>query len=108
MTSRPPLVNFVGNCFYVFKKLHKKINISKTIKSVNMSGKDDFEYFSDGITEEIINALTKVQGLKVLVYQSQSEPPPKDQSRSWIFFKLNSFYTVIIRKKYKTFFTIIF
>jgi len=32
---------------------------------VNMSGKSDFEYFSDGITEEIINALTKVKGLKV-------------------------------------------
>ena len=32
---------------------------------VNMSGKTNFEYFSDGITEEIINALTKVKGLKV-------------------------------------------
>ena len=32
---------------------------------VNMSGKDDFEYFSDGITEEIINALAKVDSLKV-------------------------------------------
>jgi len=32
---------------------------------VNMSGKSDFEYFSDGITEEIINALAKVDSLKV-------------------------------------------
>ena len=44
---------------------------SKVIKSiavlpfVNMSNDIDYEYFSDGITEEIINALTKIDGLKV-------------------------------------------
>lgn len=32
---------------------------------VNMSSDEGNEYFSDGITEEIINALTKVKGLKV-------------------------------------------
>ncbi|WKN30115.1 tetratricopeptide repeat protein [Porifericola rhodea] len=32
---------------------------------VNMSTEKDNEYFSDGITEEIINALTKVRNLKV-------------------------------------------
>lgn len=32
---------------------------------VNMSGDSDNEYFSDGITEEIINALTSINGLKV-------------------------------------------
>ncbi|MFD2823539.1 helix-turn-helix domain-containing protein [Lacinutrix iliipiscaria] len=32
---------------------------------VNMSSHIDNEYFCDGITEEIINALTKVKGLKV-------------------------------------------
>jgi len=31
----------------------------------NMSGDPDQEYFSDGISEEILNALVKVQGLKV-------------------------------------------
>ncbi|MEM6717680.1 MAG: helix-turn-helix domain-containing protein [Bacteroidota bacterium] len=30
-----------------------------------MSGDHSYEYFSDGITEEIINALSKVEGLKV-------------------------------------------
>ncbi|WP_350286260.1 helix-turn-helix domain-containing protein [uncultured Croceitalea sp.] len=30
-----------------------------------MSGDDSYEYFSDGITEEIINALSKIDGLKV-------------------------------------------
>ncbi|HKL32265.1 MAG TPA: hypothetical protein VJ919_07020, partial [Tangfeifania sp.] len=37
---------------------------------VNMSTDADNEYFSDGITEEIINALTKVQGLKVIARTS--------------------------------------
>ncbi len=32
---------------------------------VNMSSDPENEYFSDGITEEIINAMTKVDGLKV-------------------------------------------
>lgn len=32
---------------------------------VNLSADPENEYFSDGMTEEIINALTKVQGLKV-------------------------------------------
>ncbi|MEZ4954357.1 MAG: helix-turn-helix domain-containing protein [Saprospiraceae bacterium] len=37
---------------------------------VNMSADPENEYFSDGITEEIINALTKVQGLKVIARTS--------------------------------------
>lgn len=37
---------------------------------VNMSADPDNEYFSDGITEEIINALTVVQGLKVIARTS--------------------------------------
>lgn len=32
---------------------------------VNMSSSIEAEYFSDGMTEEIINALTKIEGLKV-------------------------------------------
>ena len=32
---------------------------------VNMSSNKEVEYFTDGITEEIINALTKVKELKV-------------------------------------------
>ncbi len=37
---------------------------------VNMSNDTDNEYFSDGITEEIINALTKIEGLKVIARTS--------------------------------------
>lgn len=37
---------------------------------VSMSPNADDEYFSDGITEEIINALTTIQGLKVIARTS--------------------------------------
>ena len=37
---------------------------------VNMSADPENEYFSDGITEEIINALTSVKGLKVIARTS--------------------------------------
>ncbi|MDX1444541.1 helix-turn-helix domain-containing protein [Lishizhenia sp.] len=47
--------------------VHSNIN-DKTIAVlpfVNMSANEQNEYFSDGITEEIINALAKIDGLKV-------------------------------------------
>ena len=58
------------------KELIRKIvlNITHTISDaisiavlpfVNMSASEENEYFSDGITEEIINALANVNGLKV-------------------------------------------
>jgi TolB-like protein/Tfp pilus assembly protein PilF len=37
---------------------------------VNMSGDQEQEYFSDGLAEEIINALTKIPGLKVIARTS--------------------------------------
>ena len=36
----------------------------------NLSGDSNNDYFSDGITEEIINALTKIDGLKVIARTS--------------------------------------
>jgi len=46
----------------------EKAESTKTIAVlpfVNMSSEPDNEYFSDGITEEILNALVKVEGLQV-------------------------------------------
>src|SRR6202020_598750 len=37
---------------------------------VNMSGDKENEYFSDGLAEEILNALTKLAGLKVVARTS--------------------------------------
>jgi hypothetical protein len=46
----------------------EKVESTKTIAVlpfINMSAEPDNEYFSDGITEEILNALVKVEGLQV-------------------------------------------
>ena len=37
---------------------------------VNMSGDKEQEYFSDGLAEEIINALTQIPGLRVIARTS--------------------------------------
>ena len=53
------------------KRTELKGKVKESIKSiavmpfVNMSADSDNEYFSDGITEELINALTRVDGLMV-------------------------------------------
>jgi adenylate cyclase len=46
---------------------------------VNISGDKEQEYFSDGLAEEIINALTKIQGLKVIARTSAFAFKGKDQ-----------------------------
>ena len=46
---------------------------------VNMSGDKEQEYFSDGLAEEIINALTKIPGLQVIARTSAFAFKGKDQ-----------------------------
>jgi TolB-like protein/AraC-like DNA-binding protein/Tfp pilus assembly protein PilF len=58
-------MNDIENIAYHTK--HKSIAV---LPFVNMSTDSENEYFSDGITEEIINALTKVEGLKVIARTS--------------------------------------
>jgi serine/threonine-protein kinase len=58
------------------QKLYKTNGVSPTVKTteasiavlpfVDLSPQGDQEYFCDGITEELINALTKVEGLHVV------------------------------------------
>lgn len=45
--------------------LPKKDKTIAVLPFVNMSSDADNEYFSDGMTEEIINALAQIKGLKV-------------------------------------------
>ncbi|MEE4287024.1 MAG: tetratricopeptide repeat protein, partial [Mariniphaga sp.] len=47
------------------KKLKPTEKTIAVLPFLNMSGSDDIEYFSDGITEEIINALARIEQLKV-------------------------------------------
>ena len=46
-------------------KTHQPGNRLAVLPFVNMSADPENEYFSDGITEELLNALTKVDGLQV-------------------------------------------
>lgn len=46
-------------------KTRQPVNRLAVLPFVNMSADPENEYFSDGITEEILNALTKVEGLQV-------------------------------------------
>lgn len=46
-------------------KLKERIKSIAVLPFVNMSNEFENDYFSDGITEEIINALVKVDGLRV-------------------------------------------
>ena len=60
------------------KALQKKVTVSSAepqpsiavLPFVNMSGDKEQEYFSDGLAEEIINALTHISGLKVIARTS--------------------------------------
>ena len=46
-------------------KTKQPVNRLAVLPFVNMSADPDNEYFSDGITEELLNALTRVEGLQV-------------------------------------------
>jgi adenylate cyclase len=47
-------------------KTKQPVNRLAVLPFVNMSADPENEYFSDGITEELLNALTKVDGLQVI------------------------------------------
>lgn len=77
------------------KRNELKGKVKESIKSiavmpfVNMSSDPDNEYFSDGITEELINALTRVDGLMVISRTSSFSFKGKNEDVRKIGSKLN-------------------
>ncbi len=58
-------------------------NAIAVLPFTNLSSEQENEYFSDGLTEELINALTKVEGLRVVAWNSafQLKGKPRDIRR---------------------------
>jgi TolB-like protein len=68
----------------VSREMEAKISIEQqpsiaVLPFVNMSGDKEQEYFSDGLAEEIINALTQIPGLKVIARTSSFSFRGRDQ-----------------------------
>ena len=71
------------------KEGYKEKNSIAVLPFINMSTDPENEYFSDGITEEILNALTKVEGLKVTSRTSSFAFKGKNEDIREIGNKLN-------------------
>lgn len=70
-------------------KTKQQLNRLAVLPFVNMSADVENEYFSDGITEELLNALTKVEGLQVTSRTSVFAFKGKHQDIRDIAAKLN-------------------
>lgn len=73
----------------ILGKLHKKEKSIAVLPFVNFSSDKENEYFADGMTEEIINALTKVKNLNVTSRTSSFYFKNKDVSLKQIGSELN-------------------
>ncbi len=71
-------------------KLKNKLEVIAVLPFANMSSDPDNEYFSDGISEEILNALTKVQGLQVVARTSSFSFKGKNEDMREIGKKLGA------------------
>jgi adenylate cyclase len=71
-------------------KLKAKKEIIAVLPFANMSIDPDNEYFSDGISEEILNALTRVEGLQVVARTSSFSFKGKNEDMREIGKKLNA------------------
>lgn len=71
-------------------KLKKRDEVIAVLPFANMSNDPDNEYFSDGISEEILNALTKVQGLQVVARTSSFSFKGKNEDMREIGRKLGA------------------
>lgn len=70
-------------------KIRQPINRLAVLPFVNMSADPENEFFSDGITEELLNALTKVDGLQVTSRTSAFAFKGKNDDIRDIAIKLN-------------------
>ena len=70
-------------------KTTQPVNRLAVLPFVNMSADPENEYFSDGITEELLNALTKVNGLQVISRTSAFAFKGKTEDIREIATKLN-------------------
>lgn len=70
-------------------KIKPPVNRLAVLPFVNMSADPDNEFFSDGITEELLNALTKVEGLQVTSRTSAFAFKGKNDDIRDIAIKLN-------------------
>ena len=70
-------------------KTKQPVNRLAVLPFVNMSADAENEYFSDGITEELLNALTKIEGLQVTSRTSAFAYKGKNDDIRDIALKLN-------------------
>ncbi len=71
-------------------KLKNKVETVAVLPFTNMSADPENEYFSDGISEEILNALTRVKGLHVVARTSSFSFKGKSEDMREIGRKLNA------------------
>lgn len=71
-------------------KLKNMAEVVAVLPFANMSSDPDNEYFSDGISEEILNALTRVQGLQVVARTSSFSFKGKNEDMREIGRKLGA------------------
>lgn len=71
-------------------KLKSKKEVIAVLPFANMSADPENEYFSDGISEEILNALTRVEGLQVVARTSSFSFKGKNEDMRDIGRKLNA------------------
>lgn len=79
----------VPNRHHLQGKTKQPSNRLAVLPFVNMSADPENEYFSDGITEELLNALTKVDGLQVTSRTSAFSYKGKNDDIRDIAIKLN-------------------
>jgi TolB-like protein/Tfp pilus assembly protein PilF len=73
----------IGSYFYYSKTTNRTINSIAVLPLVNSSGDPDVEYLSDGISESLINSLSRLSALRVMArstvfrYKGREADPQK-------------------------------